>query len=34
MIDPMAPLVAFVIGMGIAYFIEWYSGGPRGPRGV
>lgn len=34
MIDPMAPIVAFVIGMGIAYFIKWYRGGPRGPRGV
>ncbi|DAT81405.1 MAG TPA: hypothetical protein [Caudoviricetes sp.] len=30
MIDPMAPIVAFVI----VYFIEWYRGGPRGPRGV
>lgn len=30
MIDPMVPIVAFMI----AYFIEWYRGGPRGPRGV
>ena len=34
MIDPMAPVVAFMIGIGLAYFIEWYRGGPHGPRGV
>lgn len=34
MIDPMAPIVVFMIGIGLVYFIEWYRGGPRGPRGV
>lgn len=34
MIDPMVPIVVFMAAMGIAYFIEWYRGGPRGPRGV
>lgn len=34
MIDPMAPIVALMIGVLLAYFIEWYRGGPRGPRGV
>ena len=34
MIDPIAPVVAFMIGIELAYFIEWYRGGPRGPRGV
>lgn len=34
MIDPMAPIVACMIGIGLAYFIKWYRGGPRGPRGV
>lgn len=34
MTNPMMPIVVFMIVMGIAYFIEWYRGGPRGPRGV
>ena len=34
MIDAMMPVVALMVGMGIAYYIEWYRGGPRGQRGV